>query len=82
MVELHAIDASRGVARRYRIELTRDMFGVLIVEVHWGRIATKGQRKCRSFEAEAQATRYIAAALRRRATAITRIGVAYREVYP
>src|SRR3546814_16123752 len=79
-VELAACDPARNVRRRYAISITPDLFGAYIVETRWGRIGTRGQSKCFSFPDRDQADRYIAAVLRRRATAEHRIGVPYRPV--
>jgi len=79
-VELTAFDPTRNVRRRYAISITPDLFGVYIVETQWGRIGTRGQSKCFSFLDRDQADRYVAAVLRRRATAEHRIGVPYRPV--
>ncbi|WP_454888859.1 WGR domain-containing protein [Sphingobium indicum] len=79
-IELIALDADRNIRRRYSIVVSVDLFGVFIVEKRWGRIGAKGQSKRLSFDDRAAADRHIAATLRRRNTAETRIGVAYRRV--
>ena len=77
-IDLIAVDPARNVRRRYAICVTPDLFGAYIVERSWGRIGTRGQSKCLSFPDRTGAERHVAAILRRRGTAINRIGVPYR----
>ena len=77
---LEAVCAKRNMARRYTVALSRDLFGVSIVEFAWGRIGTRGQGRAVSFASEDEASRFVRQLLRRRASAPMRIGVAYREV--
>jgi predicted DNA-binding WGR domain protein len=79
-IHLQAIDRSRNIARDYRIEATRDLFGHIIVELHWGRIGTRGQGRCLSFAKTTDATHFLQAVLARRKRARSRIGVAYLPV--
>ena len=74
---LAAMDRSRNVARAYRIEATRDLFGHFIVDLRWGRIGRRGAGLTVSFTDEAAARRFIQRALAKRASAPRRIGVAY-----
>lgn len=76
-VELHAIDHTRNVARRYGIDLAPDLFGAVIVETRWGRIGAISQHKRVSFETIEAARRHVRATLLRRAATRRRIGVAY-----
>jgi predicted DNA-binding WGR domain protein len=79
-IHLQAIDAGRNIARDYRIEISPDLFGHIVIELHWGRIGTKGQRRALSFADEAPALRFIRATLARRQSARKRIGTPYRSV--
>ena len=38
---LHRIDPARNMARFYRVEVSSDLFGLGLVERHWGRIGAK-----------------------------------------
>jgi predicted DNA-binding WGR domain protein len=80
-IHMQAIDPARNIARDYRIEVSPDLFGHIIVELHWGRIGTRGQRRWLSFESEAEAKRYVRGTLTRRVSAKRRIGVPYRVVH-
>lgn len=73
---LVAIDSVRNLRRRWRVVAARDLFGRIVVETGWGRIGTHGRTLVRSF-AEGAALAYVRAALRQRASAPRRIGVAY-----
>lgn len=57
---LHRIDHDLNMARFYRVELTPDLFGQIIVERRWGRIGSRGQHRLASypstFSAEAAAS--------------------------
>ncbi|MCE7798704.1 WGR domain-containing protein [Sphingobium sufflavum] len=79
IVVLEAVDHSRNIARRYGIEVSRDLFGVMIVRCSWGRIGSRGQSRSVSFDTPHEAGRYVRSVLRRRETAPSRIGVAYRR---
>lgn len=76
-VELVAILPARGIARRWRVVATRDLFGDIVVETCWGRIGAPGRRLARRFTGDAAALRYVRTLLRRRAGAVRRIGVGY-----
>ena len=78
-IELVAMDTARNIRRRYRIDMTVDLFGMFIVDLRWGRIGAHGQGKRLSFPDRAAAELHIAATLRRRANAESRIGVPYRH---
>lgn len=77
-IELVALDPTRNVRRRYSITASFDLFGIIVVETCWGRIGARGQAQRHAFTDRAAAERHIAATLRRRGTAETRIGVPYR----
>lgn len=79
-LELRAQAPSRNIDRRYGVACTTDLFGHIIVALHWGRIGTRGQRRTLSFPSPAPATAFVRATLQRRATAPRRIGVPYRVV--
>ena len=53
---------------------------MIVVETRWGRIGSHGQAQRHAFIDRAAADRHIAATLRRRGTAETRIGVPYEPV--
>lgn len=74
---LEAVDRGRNIARAYRIEARRDLFGHTIVELRWGRIGQRGSGLTVSFSDEEAARRFIQRALAKRAGAPRRIGVAY-----
>jgi predicted DNA-binding WGR domain protein len=76
-IHLQAIDRSRNIARDYRIEASTDLFGHIIVELHWGRIGTRGQWRTISFADAQHAVRFVRQTLMRRASAKRRIGVPY-----
>jgi predicted DNA-binding WGR domain protein len=79
-IELMAVDAARNIRRRYSIIVSRDLFGLIVVETQWGRIGARGQSKRLAFTDHTEAERHVAATLRRRGTAKTRIGVAYEKI--
>jgi predicted DNA-binding WGR domain protein len=79
-LHLQAIDSARNIARRYAIEASADLFGHVIVDLHWGRIGTKGQGRTVSFAQAQDATRFVRQTLNRRASAKKRLGVGYRPV--
>jgi predicted DNA-binding WGR domain protein len=79
-LHLQAIDSARNIARRYAIEASADLFGHIIVDLHWGRIGTKGQSRTLSFAQAQDATRFVRQTLNRRASAKNRLGVGYRQV--
>jgi predicted DNA-binding WGR domain protein len=81
-IELIACDRHRNIRRRYRIAACRDLFGHILIETQWGRIGARGNCLVRSFGQESDALRYVRAVLARRATAPSRIGVAYRCITP
>lgn len=77
---LAAVDRSRNIARGYRIRASRDLFGHTIVDLHWGRIGSRGAGLTVSFEDEAAARNFIRRTLAKRASAPRRFGVAYLSV--
>ena len=77
-MRLEARSADGAVARSYSIRAETDLFGWTIVDRQWGRIGHKGQSKREAFAHRDAADRHIRELLRRRSSARTRIGVAYR----
>ncbi len=76
-IYLQAIDPARNIARGYVIEASPDLFGHIIVALHWGRIGTKGQSRLVSFAKQHDAAQFVSQTLSRRASAKKRIGVPY-----
>lgn len=66
---LHRIDPDLNMARFYRVEVSPDLFGAVIVERRWGRIGSRGQCRSSSYPstslAEAAASGQIGAKERR-----------------
>ena len=52
---LHRIDPDLNMARFYRVELTPDLFGQVIVERRWGRIGGQGQYRLASYSSTSSA---------------------------
>jgi len=46
---LRRIDPNFNMARFYRVEVTQDLFGQVIVERRWGRLSGRGQYRIASF---------------------------------
>lgn len=46
---LHRIDPDLNMSRFYRVEVTPDLFGAIIVERRWGRIGGRGQCRAASY---------------------------------
>jgi hypothetical protein len=63
------------------VELGQDLLGMWVVEVEFGRIGSHGCRLRHVFPNEPAARVFVGRRLRRRATAPTRIGVAYQWVH-
>jgi predicted DNA-binding WGR domain protein len=79
-LHLQAIDPARNIARDYRIDVSFDLFGHWIIDLHWGRIGCRGQARSVSFAERRVAQRFVLAVLKKRQSAKHRIGVAYRQV--
>lgn len=66
---LHRIEPETNMARFYRVEVTLDLFGVVLVERRWGRIGGRGQFRAASYPsiplAEAAASSLVLAKERR-----------------
>jgi predicted DNA-binding WGR domain protein len=67
--------------RRWNVEIGQDLLGMWLVDVEFGRIGSQGRRLRRTFFDEPAAQTYVGQALRRLATALARIGVAYRCIH-
>lgn len=52
---LHRIDPDLNMARFYRVEVTLDLFGQVIVERRWGRIGSRGQHRLASYPSTSSA---------------------------
>lgn len=76
-IYLEAVNPERNCMRSYRLTLTRDLFGVFMVEARYGRIGTRGHGIAHSFEDEGSARDYLLECLNRRKSSPRRIGVAY-----
>jgi predicted DNA-binding WGR domain protein len=79
-IELQACDPAANCRRAWRLQAGRDLFGAFTTEVQFGRIGSPGRTLRRAFATEAELRAFLRARLRRRATAPSRIGVAYRSV--
>lgn len=66
---LNRIAPDQNMARFYRVSVTPDLFGAIMVERRWGRIGGRGQGKVSSYPsirlAEAAASALVSAKLRR-----------------
>ena len=79
-IELEACDPSANRRRAWRMQAGRDLFGAWVTEVQFGRIGAAGRTLRRTFTTETEVQAFMRARLRRRASAPSRIGVAYRSV--
>ena len=79
-VQLEACDAARNRFRAYQLDVVRDLFGVWLVEVRFGRIGAKGRMLRFIVDDELAARRMVRERLQRRNRAPGRIGVAYRTM--
>lgn len=78
-IELRALDPARNIRRAWSIAASPDLFGAWVVQTSFGRIGSAGRVMVASHASEAAARASVARALRRRASAPRRIGVAYVE---
>jgi predicted DNA-binding WGR domain protein len=76
-IDTVAICETANSRRHYHIIYARDLFDHIVVDLHWGRIGTRGQSKSISFAEKPDADKFAAQILRRRASAKKRLGVAY-----
>ncbi len=80
-IELEARNPEMNRMRRWSVQLGRDLFGMWVVDVEFGRIGSRGRQLRHVFTDQTAARAYVGKGLRRRATAPARIGVAYRCVH-
>ncbi|MGC9270703.1 WGR domain-containing protein [Acidiphilium sp.] len=80
ILELHARAPELNRFRSWRIEIDRDLFGLLNARITYGRIGTTGRTRRWDFENDAAAARFLRAKLRRRASGTKRRGAVYRIV--
>ena len=79
-IVLCAVNRELNVFRSWRCDVERDLFGVLLVSVTFGRTGTDGRTMRHAMADGAAAERFIRFALARRAGAKKRCGAAYRTV--
>ena len=77
-IALEARNPMRNLARRWSVQVSRDLFGWIVIERSWGRIGTRGQRRRDAFANDEEARRFVRKMLVRRAGAKARIGASYR----
>lgn len=77
-IDMVAISETLNIRRRYRISVSHDLFNHVIVDLHWGRIGTRGCSTRHSFAAQTDAEKFVKEVLRRRTTAKKRLGVGYQ----
>jgi len=75
-IRLEAVGGT-NCRRAYRVKAVPDLFGVWIIETNFGRIGTAGRTITVSADTMVAARRLVQHAMRRRASAPKRIGVAY-----
>lgn len=80
VIELHAAAPAANRFRSWRIEIGRDLFGILNARVTFGRIGSNGRTRQWDFETETAACAFLRAKLRRRATLPRRLGIGYRVI--
>jgi predicted DNA-binding WGR domain protein len=79
-IELEARNPDLNRMRRWKVELGQDLLGMWVVDVAFGRIGSRGRTIRHVFASQRAAHTYVGTRLRRRRTALARIGVAYRCV--
>ncbi len=79
-VVLRASDPSRNCYRSWSVEAGLDLFGKWTVRVSFGRIGSNGRTMAREFASEDEVRAFVRRGLRRRSTAVRRLGVAYRVI--
>lgn len=79
-IVLQAINSELNVFRSWRCEVERDLFGLLVVSVTFGRVARTGRTLRNVVPDDAAAERFVRRALARRASAHKRCGASYRVV--
>jgi len=73
-IRLEAIDRARNVYRSWRSEIDRDLFGLTLVSVTFGRINAEGRTIRRAVDDESAALTLVRHSLARRATSVKRCG--------
>lgn len=76
-IRLAARNDARGIDRVYGLSLGVDLFGVVTLDVSWGRAGTAGRVMRLVFANQAEAMTEARRRLARRATAKRRIGAGY-----
>ncbi|WP_262299680.1 WGR domain-containing protein [Microvirga sesbaniae] len=61
---LHRIDPEQGIRRFYSLMIERDLFGVVRLVCHWGRVGTRGQEAVTEFTTEQEAAEALEALAR------------------
>jgi len=79
-IELHASDPATNRRRAWRIVAGADLFGRWTAHVTFGRIGAAGRTIRHEFASETTAVAFVRRSLRRRATAVRRLGMSYRPV--
>jgi predicted DNA-binding WGR domain protein len=79
-VVLRACDPSLDRYRSWSIEAGKDLFGNWMARVSFGRIGCNGRTIAHEFASEDEVRAFVRKGLRRRQTAVRRLGVAYRVV--
>lgn len=69
-----------NIRRSYFIEAGQDIFGNWIVEINYGRIGCKGRKKVFLMDCEEDAKRAVNKRIKKRGSAVKRIGVGYRAI--
>ena len=77
---LQAVDRPRNVFRAWRLEVGRDLFGLLALRVTFGRTGTDGRTVTKFAADEAEARETARGLIARRRGAPRRAGVAYQIV--
>ena len=80
LIELHACDPATNRRRAWRVVAGTDLFGRWTAQVTFGRIGAAGRTVRHEFASETAAVAFVRRSLRRRATAVRRLGVPYRAV--
>jgi len=77
-VYLEARNPEKQLMRSYKIDAAKDLFGMWMVEIRYGRIGTFGRLITHSAPDEAGVIKIIKSCLSRRSTAPQRIGAPYQ----
>lgn len=77
-IHLEARDPARNIWRAYSITGGQDLFGDWVVVLSYGRIGAKGRTKTVLLPNEAETRRYVRQCLKKRKSALKRIGVGYK----